>query len=139
MVKIGDTVTVNYTGTIKETGEVFDTTEGRDPHTFKIGHDPLIKGFVNALVGRNVGDRFTFDIPMSEGYGEYQEGKVQRVPRGYMPGEVYVDQILLARGANGDEARVLVMEVADDYVVIDGNHPLAGMNLVFDVEIVDAV
>ena len=58
---------------------------------------------------------------------------------GRVPGEVYEDQILVARGANGEEARVVIKEIHENHVVIDGNHPLVGLDLVFDIEIVDAI
>lgn len=138
MINYGQTVTLNYTGRTKE-GEVFDTTEGRDPHSFVLGTDRLITGIERALVGRQIGDTFTIEIPMADAYGEYSETKVQKIPKGYMPGEVYEDQILVARGTNGEDAKIIVKEVLEDHVVVDGNHPLAGMDLVFDIEIVDAI
>ena len=138
MLTIGQTVTVNYTGRI-DTGEVFDTTEGTDPHRFTLGKDPLVQGFVEALIGREIGDKFTVNIPKDKAFGEYLSEKVKEIPKGYMPGEVEEEQILIARGADGEEARIVVKEVHEDHVVIDGNHPLAGMDLIFDIEIIDAI
>lgn len=138
MITIGQTVTVNYTGRI-DTGEVFDTTEGTDPHRFTLGKDPLVQGFVEALIGREVGDKFTVNIPKDKAFGEYSSEKVKEIPKGYMPGDVEEEQILVARGADGEEARIVVKEVHEDHVVIDGNHPLAGMDLIFDIEIIDAI
>lgn len=138
MINYGQTVIINYTGRTRE-GEVFDTTEGRDPQRFVLGKDRLIKGIEEALVGKEIGEAFTLEIPMADGYGEYSEDKVKTIPKGYMPGEVYEGQILLAKGTNGDDAKIIVKEVLENEVVIDGNHPLAGMDLIFDIEIVDAI
>ena len=133
------TVTVNYTGKLKQTGEVFDTTDGSEPLSFRMGVDNVVSGFQKAILGRQIGDRFTVDIPREEAYGDYMDEKIKSIPKGYMPGEVEPDQILIARGASGDEARVLVKEVNEEFVVIDGNHPLAGLDLVFDIEVIDAI
>lgn len=137
MITIGQTVSVNYTGKLKD-GEVFDTTEGRDPQTFRLGDDRLMPGFLEALLGKEIGDKFTVEIPKEKAYGDYNEKKKTEIAKGYMPGEVEVGQILEARGTNNESAAVVVVEVKDDVVVIDGNHPLAGMDLVFDIEIVNA-
>ena len=139
MITNGMTVTVNYTGKLKQTGEVFDTTDGSEPLSFRMGVDNVVSGFQKAILGRQIGDRFTVDIPREEAYGDYMDEKIKSIPKGYMPGEVEPDQILIARGASGDEARVLVKEVNEEFVVIDGNHPLAGLDLVFDIEVIDAI
>jgi FKBP-type peptidyl-prolyl cis-trans isomerase SlpA len=138
MITIGQTVTVNYTGRVED-GEVFDTTEGSEPHKFTLGKDPLMQGFVDAILGKEVGDKFTVNIPKEKAFGDYDNEKIKEIPKGYMPGEVVEEQILIARGANGEEAKIIVKEVHDDHVVIDGNHPLAGMDVIFDIEIVDAI
>jgi FKBP-type peptidyl-prolyl cis-trans isomerase 2 len=138
MITIGQTVTVNYTGRI-DTGEVFDTTEGTDPQRFTLGKDPLVQGFVEALIGREIGDKFTINIPKDKAFGEYEKEKIKEIPKGYMPGDVEEEQILVARGADGEEARIVVKEVHENHVIIDGNHPLAGMDLIFDIEIIDAI
>lgn len=136
MITIGKTVSVNYEARVKESGEVFDTTEGRDPHTFRIGTDELMSGFMEALMGRQAGDKFTVEIPTEKAYGEYSDKKITEVAKGFMPGEVEVGQILEARGTNNKSAAVIVIEIKEDTVVLDGNHPLAGSDLVFDIEIV---
>lgn len=138
MITNGMTVTVNYTGKIED-GQVFDTTQGRDPYKFTLGVDPLIVGFQEALIGRQIGDKFTVEIPVDKAYGEYSDEKVQEIPKNYMPGEVQVDQILIARDDQGNELRVVVKEIHDNHVVLDGNNPLAGKDLTFEIEIVDAV
>ncbi len=138
MITSGMTVTVNYTGKIDD-GQVFDTTQGRDPFKFVLGVDPLILGFQEAIVGRQIGDKFTVNIPVEKAYGESSEEKIVRIPKTEMPGEVEVDQILVAKGTNEQEVRVIVKEVHDDHVVIDGNHPLAGKDLIFEIEIIEAV
>lgn len=137
MITIGNTVSLNYEARVKESGEVFDTTEGRDPYTFRLGTDDLIPGFLESLIGKQAGDKFTVEIPKEKAYGEYSENKITEIAKGYMPGEVEVGQILEARGTNEKSAAVIVVEIKENTVVIDGNHPLAGMDLVFDIEIVN--
>lgn len=137
MVKIGQSVTLNYTGRLKDGGEVFDTTEGRDPQTFRLGTDPLIEGFQRALIDKQIGDKFTFEVPKDMAYGEYDNEKVTEVSKDLMPGEVEEGQILGAEGPNGT-VRVIVKEIKEETVVLDGNHPLAGQDLEFDVEILNA-
>lgn len=136
MIKIGSIVSVNYEARVKESGEVFDTTEGRDPYTFRIGTDDMMPGFLEAILGRESGERFTVEIPTEKAYGIYSDKKITEIAKGYMPGDVEVGQILEARGTNNKSAAVIVVEVKEDSVVIDGNHPLAGMDLVYDIEIV---
>ena len=138
MITEGMTVTVNYTGKIED-GQVFDTTQGRDPFTFILGVDPLIEGFQEAIAGRQIGANFTVNIPVEKAYGPVEQNKIVSIPKSEMPGEVEVDQILVAKAANDQEARIIVKEVHEDHVVIDGNHPLAGKDLIFEIEIVNAV
>jgi FKBP-type peptidyl-prolyl cis-trans isomerase 2 len=138
MITDGMTVTVNYTGKIED-GQVFDTTQGRDPFTFILGVDPLIEGFQEAIVGRQIGASFTVNIPVEKAYGPVMNEKIVSIPKSEMPGEVEVDQILVAKAANEQEARIIVKEVHEEHVVIDGNHPLAGKDLIFEIEIVNAI
>jgi FKBP-type peptidyl-prolyl cis-trans isomerase SlyD len=96
----------------------------------------LIEGFRAALIGKKTGDSFRVKIKSDDGYGPYDYSKVKEISKENMPGDVEVNQVLVAR-AEDSEVRVLVKEVRDDVVVIDGNHPLAGIDLVYDVDIVE--
>lgn len=138
MITTGKTITVNYTGSIVD-GQVFDTTQGRDPFKFIYGVDPIIEGFQDALLGKEIGDKFTVNIPVEKAYGPKDPEKIVKISKEHMPGEVEVDQVLVAKAANEQEARVVVVEVNDDHVVIDGNHPLAGKDLIFEIEVIEIV
>jgi FKBP-type peptidyl-prolyl cis-trans isomerase 2 len=134
MIENGTIVNVHYTGKFTD-GEIFDTSEGRGTLRFEIGSGQIIPGFENALVGKNVGDKITVNIQPEEGYGLVMEDLFVKIDRERMPENVEVGQILQA--TNDDSTtNVVVREVHDTHVVIDGNHPLAGKELVFDIEVV---
>lgn len=135
MIENGNIVNVHYTGKFAD-GNVFDTSEGREPLQFEIGAGQLIPGFEGAVLGKEVGDKLTAVISAEDGYGLVNEELIVKVPLDKMPGEVEVGQTLEASGENGQSLQVTVVEINEDNVVIDGNHPLAGKDLIFDIEIV---
>ena len=134
MIQIGSTVNVHYTGKLKS-GEVFDSSEGRDPLSFTIGSGQIIPGFENAVIGKNVGDKVTIEIDPTEAYGEYREDLLVKVENEQLPGPLEVGQELQADNG-GQPVNVTVKEVNEDHVIIDGNHPLSGKDLIFDIEVV---
>jgi FKBP-type peptidyl-prolyl cis-trans isomerase 2 len=136
MIENGKTVSVHYTGKLTD-GEMFDTSEGREPLKFQMGAGQLISGFEKALQGKTIGDKVTVEIPADEAYGQIREDLVVSVPKSQMPGEVEVGQSLQAQNETGEGFNVMIKEVHEEHVVIDGNHPLAGKDLVFDIEVVD--
>ena len=136
MIENGKVVSVHYVGKFTD-GEVFDSSEGREPLQFQVGSGQLIPGFESAIIGKVVGDKVTANIAPEEGYGLVREDLIVSVPLDKMPGEVEVGQALEAQGDNGQSAQVFVKEVNEDNVVIDGNHPLAGKDLVFEIEVVE--
>lgn len=136
MIENGKVVSVHYVGKFTD-GEVFDSSEGREPLQFQVGTGQLIPGFENAIIGKVVGDKVTANISPEEGYGLVREDLIVSVPLDKMPGDVEVGQALEAQGDNGQSAQVFVKEVNEDNVVIDGNHPLAGKSLVFEIEVVE--
>ncbi len=135
MIQNGNTVDVHYTGK-HTTGEVFDSSVGKAPLQFVIGSGQIIPGFENAVIGKNVGDKVTVNIPASEAYGELREDLIVKVPNEQLPGPVEVGMSLQAQAENGMPINVIVKEVNEDHAVIDGNHPFAGKELVFDIEVV---
>lgn len=135
MIQNGSTVEVHYTGKLTD-GEVFDSSEGRQPLSFTMGTGQIIPGFESALVGKNIGDKVTVNIQPSDAYGEYREDLVVKVPNEQMPGPVEVGMTLQAQAQSGMPLNVTVKEVNEDHVVIDGNHPLSGKELIFDIEVV---
>ena len=135
MVQNGSTVNVHYTGKLTN-GEVFDSSEGKSPLTFTVDSGQIIPGFENAIIGKTTGDKVTVSIQPSEAYGEVREDLVVRVENSQLPGPVEVGMSLQAQAENGMPVNVIVKEVHDDHVIIDGNHPFAGQELVFDIEVV---
>ncbi|MFZ3033446.1 MAG: peptidylprolyl isomerase [Parvibaculum sp.] len=133
----GDTVKVHYTGTLGD-GTVFDSSQGREPLGFTVGSGQVIPGFDSAVADMNVGESKTFTIPCAEAYGEHDPRMVQDVPRSEMPPEMEltVGMRLSARGPDGREIALVVNELTDEVVKLDANHPLAGQDLTFAIELV---
>jgi peptidylprolyl isomerase len=134
MIQNGTIVNVHYTGKLTD-GSVFDTSEGNGTLRFEVGSGQIIPGFEKALMGKNVGDKVTVNINPEEAYGPVYEELRVRVPKDRMPEGVHVGQTLQASN-EGSISNVVVLEVNESDVVIDGNHPLAGQELIFDIEVV---
>lgn len=135
MITQGSTVEVHYTGRFID-GEVFDSSEGKDPLQFQIGSGQIIPGFETAIMGKNIGEKVSVTIAPDQAYGQLREDLVIEVPLDKMPGAVEVGQLLQADGGDGQVVQVIVKEIKEEVIVIDGNHPLAGQELVFDIEVV---
>lgn len=135
MIQNGSTVNVHYTGKLNN-GEVFDSSEGKEPLSFTIGTGQIIPGFENAIIGKKTGDKVTVNIQPTEAYGEIREDLLVKVPNTQLPGPVEVGQSLQAQGEDGVPVNVMVREVHEDHAVIDGNHPFAGKELIFDIEVI---
>jgi len=135
MIEKGNTVEVHYTGKFID-GEVFDSSEGKDPLQFEVGSGQIIPGFETAILGKQIGDKVTVSVTPEQAYGPVREDLIVEVPADKMPGEVEVGQLLQADGGDGQVVQVIVKEIKEEGVVIDGNHPLAGRDLIFDIEVV---
>lgn len=133
--KEGDTVKVHYTGKLAN-GEVFDSSEGRQPLEFTIGNGSLIPGFEKGVVGMDVGDTKTIKISPEEGYGERRDELVVEVNKNDFPDTVTpaLGQRLQIRQQGSDPIVVTITELKEETVTLDANHPLAGYTLFFDVE-----
>lgn len=134
--KTGDTVKVHYTGKLDD-GTVFDSSANREPLEFKIGEGRLIPDFEQAVVGMEPGDSKTIQIASDNAYGQYQEEMVIELEKKDLPEnlEPKVDQKLQVRQESGQEFVVTVTEVTETSVTLDGNHPLAGKDLTFDIQL----
>lgn len=130
-------VKVHYTGRLEDE-TVFDTslTEGSEPLSVELGKGLLIPGFEKALHGLKVGEKKTINIPSDEAYGPIRTEMVQEVEKQLVPEGVEVGQVLTANGPQGPMT-VTVVEVKETTVVLDANHPLAGKDLIFDLEVVE--
>lgn len=135
--KVGDTVSIHYTGTLND-GSVFDSSLEREPLQFSIGGQQVIPGFEQAVIGMNPGDSKTQTIPCDQAYGPRHEDMVVTVLREQIPSdfELEVGQQLQIRNPEGQVIPVMVSEIVEDQVTLDGNHPLAGEDLTFDIELV---
>jgi FKBP-type peptidyl-prolyl cis-trans isomerase 2 len=136
--KHGDTVKVHYTGKT-ETGEIFDSSKDREPLEFKIGAGQVIPGFENAVRGMEPGQKKTETIPVEQAYGDYRDDLVLQIDRKEMPENIdpKVGEQLEMVNDRGDRLLVTVHKTEEDSIYIDANHPLAGKNLQFDLELVD--
>lgn len=136
----GDTVRIHYTGTLTD-GTQFDSSSGGEPLEFKLGGGEVIPGFDSAVNGMSAGDTKTVAIPPEEAYGVRHEQLVQEVPRSALPDEVTptVGMQLQSQSPDGQLMLLVITEVTDDTITVDGNHPLAGQTLNFDIELVEIV
>ncbi|MBK1620371.1 peptidylprolyl isomerase [Lamprobacter modestohalophilus] len=135
--KSGDTVKVHYTGTLTD-GTEFDSSRGQEPLEFTLGQGQMISGFEEAVVGMTLGENKTITIASGEAYGERNESMVQQVPRTAIPPEIKLAQgmLLQAQGPDGETLQFTVADFNDEEVTVDGNHPLAGRDLTFQLELV---
>lgn len=135
--KLGDTVSVHYTGKLDD-GTVFDSSTDRDPLEFSLGEGNVITGFEEAVMGMNLGDAKTVTIPSAQAYGPYQPELVMVVEREQFPSDLTVEigQPLQIRHTSGQIIPVIVADLSDADVTLDANHPLAGQDLIFDIELV---
>lgn len=133
----GDKVKIHYKGTLSD-GEVFDSSEGREPLEFVVGSGQVIVGFDEAVTGMEVGEKKSVLIPVEKAYGEKKDELVMSVPTAHVPQdlEVEVGMMLEMGGAQGEVIRVKVVDITDEEVVLDANPPLAGQDLNFDIELV---
>ena len=130
-------VTVHYRGTLTDDGTEFDSSEDREPITFLVGHNQMIPGFENGVMGAKVGDKRTFNLTPEEAYGAYDSAGIKRMPRGEFPPDIKVDMTLAAEMEDGNVIPLRIIEITEDEVVVDFNHTLAGKNLTFEVTIVE--
>ena len=138
-VETGKQIRLNYTGKFED-GTVFDTSlqEGREPLRTMLGQGNLIPGFEKGLLGMSEGESKTITIEPVEGYGEYLDGLVTTVPPTQVPATVKVGDVLQSQGDRGT-MNVTVKEINEEGVKLDANHPLAGKNLVFEVEVLEII
>ncbi len=136
--KNGDTVRVHYTGRFPD-GQVFDTSEGGDPLEFKVGSGEVIPGFDEAVRGMSVGESKTVEIAPDDAYGPRHQSLIRALPREttQFPTEPQIGMNLILPLADGNQLEIVITEVTETHVTIDGNHPLAGQTLVFDLALVE--
>lgn len=136
--KMGDKVKVHYNGLLED-GTEFDTSREKDPLEFTLGEQTVIAGFEDSVIGMEVGEKKSISIPPEQAYGEMRENLIVEVARTQLPQDVEpkVGMMLQASSPDGDSTQVTIVAVKDDTITIDGNHPLAGQQLKFDLELVE--
>ncbi|HPI54177.1 MAG TPA: FKBP-type peptidyl-prolyl cis-trans isomerase [Chitinophagaceae bacterium] len=139
-VKSGDTIKVHYTGTLTEDGSKFDSSEGRPPLEFEVGQQMVIHGFDQGVIGMSLGEKKTINIPCLEAYGPMNEQMIFEFERNQLPeelGEPEVGMQLHMMNQEGEGLPVEIIELRESTIVLNGNHPLAGKDLTFEIELVE--
>jgi FKBP-type peptidyl-prolyl cis-trans isomerase 2 len=139
-VKKGDTIKVHYHGKLND-GSTFDSSEGREPLEFEVGGGMVIPGFDSGVTGMAPGEKKTIVIPADEAYGQKQDEMIMEFPRDRFPADMVPEvgmQLNMSNGS-GQNFPVTIAEVGDEAVLLDANHPLAGQDLTFDLELVEIV
>ena len=136
--KENDTVKVHYTGKLKD-GQVFDSSLEREPLEVTIGQGMLIPGFEKAIIGMEPNEKKTVEISKSEAYGEVHEELFHEVKKEQLPPDIKPElgMRLSSRSNDGQEHSFTITEVREDSIIVDGNHPLAGKDLIFELELVE--
>ena len=136
--KTGDTVRIHYTGKL-DNGQQFDSSSGRDPLEFVLGDGQVIPGFEQAVIGMTVGDNKTVAIQPEDAYGERYDQLVQKVARNELPDDMELQEgmQLQAQSPDGHTTRFVITAIDAESITVDGNHPLAGQILNFDIELVE--
>jgi FKBP-type peptidyl-prolyl cis-trans isomerase 2 len=139
-VKAGDTVKVHYHGRLTN-GDTFDSSEGREPLEFEVGSGMVIKGFDDGLMGMAIGQKKTIEIAVENAYGPKDPQMLMDFPKDRFPADMKpeIGMRLNMTNDRGQQIPVVITEVRGDTVILDANHPLAGENLIFDLELVEIV
>jgi len=138
--KKGDKVKVHYHGKLTS-GETFDSSAGREPLEFEVGSGSVILGFDEGVTGMEVGEKKTINIPVEEAYGSRSDDMMIEFPKDRFPQDVEIEQgmQLMMSNGSGQNIPVIVSEIKESSVILDANHPLAGEELIFDIELVEIV
>jgi peptidylprolyl isomerase len=139
--KAGDTVRVHYEGQLSD-GTIFDSSVEREPIEFILGQDTVIPGFEQAVIGMEVGESKDVSIPPEDGFGEYSEDLVVNIEKSILPPDINPELGMQLEVSSEEEdektPRVFtIAEIAEDSVTLDGNHPLAGEEIAFKIELLE--
>lgn len=134
----GDQIRVNYVGRFED-GSVFDSSEGREPLEFKVGSEQVIAGFDKAVIGLKPGESCKVVVSPDDGYGAHVPEMVAEIERKQIPDneKLMLGSMLEVGLEDGQSLEVQVVELSDETVVLDGNHPLAGKELHFEIELLE--
>lgn len=137
-VKKGDTVKIHYHGTLSD-GNIFDSSLEREPLEFEVGSGMVIPGFDAGVMDMKVGDKKTIHIPFMEAYGPVNEQMIIEFSRDQFPDDMSLElglQLMMS-DQNGQQFPVVITDILEETVKLDANHPLAGKDLTFDLELMD--
>lgn len=137
-VKSGDKINVHYTGRLTD-GTLFDSSEGREPLEFQVGSGMVIKGFDEGVMGMTIGEKKIVHIPVEEAYGEMDSSYLAVFNKEEIPSDIPYEvgmQLNMHQDGTGQVMPVIVVEVTEKTITLDANHPLAGKDLIFDLELV---
>ena len=135
-VEVNKVVSVHYTGSYTD-GEVFDTSEGREPLLFLVGHGQMIRGFEQEMLGAEIGEKREFTLTPEKAYGMRDEAAIQKVPKSQFPDDMQlVPGMVLGAQSDRGPVQFSVVSIDGDEVTVDFNHQMAGMTLRFSVEVV---
>jgi len=137
-VKKDDTVKVHYTGKLND-GQIFDSSRGREPIEFKVGAGMMIPGFEKGVMDMELNQKKEISIPPAEAYGEVRPELFQEIEKSQLPAEIKpeVGMGLAATMPDGSQQQLRISEVKENSIVVDANHPLAGKELNFEIEVVE--
>lgn len=137
-VKENDTVKVHYTGKLSD-GQIFDSSLEREPLEIQLGQGMLIPGFEKGIIDMKLNEKKTINIPVAEAYGDVQKELMYEVKKEQLPQDMApeVGMGLASKDPEGKEVQFRVAEVNEDHIIVDANHPLAGQDLTFDLELVE--
>lgn len=140
-VKDKNTVKVHYTGKLTETGQVFDSSLEREPLEFTLGEGMLIPGFEEGVIDMGVNEKKTINIPKEKAYGEKREDLLHKVSKEQLPEEIKpeVGMGLISKNPDGSEQQLRIAAVNNDHIIVDANHPLAGQDLTFEIEVLEII
>ena len=136
--EVGDLVSVHYTGKLKN-GEVFDSSKERDPLEFTVGNKEMLAGFEDGVVGMKPGESKSVTLEPENAFGGRREDLLLKLPKKEFPQNITPSVGLQLRlsNAEGNEMTVVITEVGEDSVTLDGNHPLSGQTVIFDIELLE--
>ena len=137
-VQKGDTVKIHYHGRLSD-GTVFDSSNGRAPLEFTVGSGSVISGFDSGVQGMQIGDKKTIEIPFPEAYGPVDPSMILEFPKSQLPPDLQpeVGMELAMNDESGQQLPVVITEIKPDSIILNANHPLAGKDLIFDLELMD--
>jgi FKBP-type peptidyl-prolyl cis-trans isomerase 2 len=137
-VQSGDTIKIHYNGRLTD-GTTFDSSAGRSPLEFTVGSGSVIKGFDDGVQGMKVGDKKTIEIPFLEAYGPEDPSMIIEFPVDRLPEDLKpeIGMQLNMNNAEGQQFPVVITGLTDENIILNANHPLAGKDLIFDLELVE--